>query len=240
MEEFKDNLRSGVDQVRDVVEQVTEADLNIDQRILKSIYDINEKSFLAKLMELADLCYYPLIFGVTAIGMFSVFVDPSSLKDSRLLLISYVVTFIIERILKKVVNRERPYQQMVGISKKDSSNLGKHNQVTSGFPSGHASTMFSICTGLSILLWNNYESKKGRPNEPSKVITILSIILCMSVAILITVNRSRIGMHYPSDIVTGSVIGTVISLIIFKTNIVSKAKVAFINHFLNSSINASN
>lgn len=96
---------------------------------------------------------------------------------------------IIVHSLKKILSRERPYKILeqlntFGINLKDYS-----------FPSGHTAASFSIATSLAL-------------NVPR-----LSIIVFI-VAIVVGISRIYLGVHYPTDVAAGIVIGFSIALII--------------------------
>lgn len=99
------------------------------------------------------------------------------------------ISQIIVHSLKRILSRERPYkilQQLntFGINLKDYS-----------FPSGHTAASFSIATTLAL-------------NLPK-----MSIIVFI-VAIVIGISRIYLGVHYPTDVAAGMVIGFTIAFIL--------------------------
>lgn len=109
------------------------------------------------------------------------------------LLFSVIITNLT---LKLIVARPRPYVTMtefVPLLKSSDPN---------SFPSGHTSTAFAAG-----MVWAKLFSKKW-----IKAIAVTQAI-CMGL------SRIYVGVHYPSDVLTGVVVGTccaVLSLIIFK------------------------
>ncbi len=96
------------------------------------------------------------------------------------LLIGYLVTNLI---LKNLVVRVRPYDAIVGLQAliaplRDSS-----------FPSGHATC--SIAAGFVML--------RGTPRYLGIPAFVLAVLICLS--------RLYLGVHYPTDVLAGALIG---------------------------------
>ncbi len=96
------------------------------------------------------------------------------------LLIGYLVTNLI---LKNLVLRVRPYDALVGLQ----ALIGPLRD--SSFPSGHATS--SIAAGFVAL--------RGAP----RYIGIPAFVL----AVLIALSRLYLGVHYPTDVLAGALIG---------------------------------
>lgn len=96
---------------------------------------------------------------------------------------------IIVQFLKILLSRERPYNiieklNTFGIELKDYS-----------FPSGHTTASFSIATTLSL-------------NMPE--ISIVVFIM----ASIIGISRIYLGVHYPTDVLAGIILGVTSSIIV--------------------------
>ncbi|WP_349408233.1 phosphatase PAP2 family protein [Pseudalkalibacillus sp. SCS-8] len=111
-----------------------------------------------------------------------------SLNDGELRMIGFqcllalAISHLPVQVSKKLYPRKRPYQVLpntITISKL----LKDHS-----FPSGHTTAIFSVVTPL--VLWN-------------PLFAVLFIPLSLSVAI----SRIYLGLHYPSDVFAGMLLG---------------------------------
>ena len=94
-------------------------------------------------------------------------------------------------LLKNYVARVRPYEVVRGLqclipAQKDWS-----------FPSGHASASFAS----AVVIYKSCHRGIGVP--------------ALIFAFAISVSRLDVGVHYPSDVIAGMIIGTLIALILF-------------------------
>ena len=114
-------------------------------------------------------------------------------KDYRVLgqtiLIALVITTIIgEGIIKNIVKRKRPFYG------DDDKELLISRPITYSFPSGHTASSFAVATVFI-----------KTDNAASLEIMLL--------ACLIAFSRIYLGVHYPSDVIGGGIIGTLCGLI---------------------------
>jgi membrane-associated phospholipid phosphatase len=87
--------------------------------------------------------------------------------------------------LKKIVNRPRPFVTYSDIFQKD-SHVGPYS-----FPSGHTSSAFALATSVSLCYPQWY------------------IVAPMALwAITVGYSRMYLGVHYPSDVLVGALIGS--------------------------------
>jgi undecaprenyl-diphosphatase len=95
----------------------------------------------------------------------------------------YLLSSVISNALKYSVMRPRPFMVYPFIQKLSAGGSGS-------FPSGHTSDAFSIAMIISLFF-----------PKPSVVISIFLW------AILVGYSRMDLGVHYPSDVFAGAVIG---------------------------------
>ena len=91
--------------------------------------------------------------------------------------------------IKNLVARTRPYEVVDGLK------LLIEKQSDYSFPSGHTGSSFAS----AIVLWKELPRKYG--------------VMALIVAVLIAYSRLYVGVHYPSDVLAGVVIGTVLALV---------------------------
>ncbi len=96
------------------------------------------------------------------------------------LLIGFVVTNLI---LKNAVMRPRPYDVVEGLR-------ALVTDPSWSFPSGHATSSFAAATALYM---------KARPRWEGAC--------ALAVAALISLSRLYVGIHYPTDVLCGALIG---------------------------------
>ena len=99
-------------------------------------------------------------------------------------------------LLKHLINRTRPYEVI------DSLSILISRQDSTSFPSGHTSAAFASWTALRLTIPQVLDKKKAR----------LFLILTLILAILISLSRMYVGVHYPTDILGGLVLGILYGL----------------------------
>lgn len=109
--------------------------------------------------------------------------DEKLFRNTEVLVGATIINLGITTVLKYTVNRTRPFVTYPDIFKKSKGG-------SPSFPSGHTSGAFATATSLSLSYPKWY------------VITPLYVWAC-------TVGYSRmdLGVHYPSDVLAGALIG---------------------------------
>lgn len=139
---------------------------------------------------LAEYLEYFLIFGFI---LFLVFLKKYSLKDKIKMGVfgfgsAIFARFVIVEIIRFFVHRPRPFiTHFVHQLVQESSY---------SFPSGHATFYFALATAAYI-----FNKKMGA--------------MFFLTAAVISVSRIAVGVHYPSDIAIGGLLGIIVSIIVF-------------------------
>lgn len=116
-------------------------------------------------------------------------------RDSKYITINLVLVFLLNRILKLIVARERP------------NVLRLVSEEGYSFPSGHAMVSMGFYGFLIYLTCANIKNKKIK----YPLIVFLSILI-----LLIGISRIYLGVHYATDIIGGFVIGIAYLIIFIK------------------------
>jgi membrane-associated phospholipid phosphatase len=106
------------------------------------------------------------------------------------LVIVLLLVAAITQGLKSVIDRDRPFTTYPNIEKLSSGG-------DSSFPSGHTLEAFAMAAAMSLL----FARKK-------------IIIPVYTWALLVAYSRVALGVHYPSDVLAGMIIGTFIGWLV--------------------------
>ncbi len=137
--------------------------------------------------------------GIVSFGIPSVvlgtglIMNDSTIKHKGLLLgTSLILTSGITVIMKYSINRERPFKTYPDIEKMSSAG-------SKSFPSGHTSEAFSTATSLSLAF-------------PKWYVIAPSYLWASSVGY----SRMHLGVHYPSDVAVGALVGAGSAFLCYK------------------------
>jgi membrane-associated phospholipid phosphatase len=158
---------------------------NIDIRILRSLNspkDLSSDRFFKTISNTEGYLVVglPVIVGLVGVGRH----DDQLLRNACVSLAAVTIDAGITEALKYSINRKRPFITYPDIIKKSSGG-------SPSFPSGHTSSSFALATSLSL-------------SYPKWYVIVPSYVWAGTVAY----SRMDLGMHYPSDVLAGAVIGS--------------------------------
>ena len=148
------------------------------------------------------------VLPVLSLWIFHIFKDKKN-RISLIVLIplSILITDQIGSNIKNLELRQRPYMtidqnkmNLLVKAKKGENGLYKNTKSSKkSFPSNHSANIWT----LSFILGYIYKNKRK---------------YFVTLAVLISISRVYIGVHYPLDIIIGAGIGLVVGLLLIKTS----------------------
>jgi undecaprenyl-diphosphatase len=98
---------------------------------------------------------------------------------------------VVAQVIARLVDRPRPF-----VAHPAAVHLFSHHAADAGFPSDHTTAAFAI--GVALLLRHR----------------VWGIVVLVAAALL-AVGRVGLGIHYPSDVLAGGVLGTLAALVLW-------------------------
>ncbi|MDO5644316.1 MAG: phosphatase PAP2 family protein [Dermabacter sp.] len=123
-----------------------------------------------------------------------------SWRPFAFLALSVAVSAAISHLAKAVVERPRP-------------TLTHHlvNETTLSFPSGHATCAAALLLSIAVLVSRaanaSDRSGVGGGARRARAVTVIAWVVAISGAILVGVSRVYFGVHWPTDVLAGWLIG---------------------------------
>jgi membrane-associated phospholipid phosphatase len=157
---------------------------NLDIRILRSI-NSPEKLPSDKFFQLVSNTNTYVVIGIPAtIGTVGLIKhDDKLIRNACVAIAAVAVNSVITEAMKYTINRTRPFNTYTDIVRKSPAG-------SPSFPSGHTSSAFATATSLSLMY-------------PKWYVIVPSICWAGTVGY----SRMHLGVHYPSDVLAGAVIG---------------------------------
>lgn len=160
---------------------------NFDTRLFRTINN-NRSKFKNHFFRVFDRSMIPCAFLVpTSMFIYSRAAEKTYDENSAYLLtVSELTNFVFTMGLKFTIKRPRPYVTLQNVHHK-----GKPKHDKYSFPSGHASFTFNMATMFALRY----------PKYPQVYAPMFAW------AMLVSYARPYFGMHYPSDLLAGAVVG---------------------------------
>ncbi len=159
----------------------------LDARVERAIYGIEARPFAAVMYGVNDVAY-PAFIGAAPVAAGVGLLQGDSVRPAVRIAAAEVGALGATFVLKRVFRRPRPYRTMPDIVARDAEHRAGDIRDPNSFPSGHAAASFAIATSISL--------SDGRLAAPA-----------LLWATAVSVSRVWHGVHYPSDILAGAVLG---------------------------------
>lgn len=168
---------------------------NIDIRLLRSVYspEVRASDNFFRFISNSDTYFIVATPAVMAVTGF-VRHDDMMLRNAVVNAGASVINLGITTALKYTINRSRPFETYPDIIKKADAG-------SPSFPSGHTSGAFATATALSLAYPEWYV-----------------IIPSFTYAGAVGYSRMYLGVHYPSDVLAGAILGAGSAYLTFKVN----------------------
>jgi membrane-associated phospholipid phosphatase len=166
-----------------------DADIDLLRRI-----NLNRNESFDRPMEIVSDCVAPIGFAVPLTELTVGFLrhDDKLKTDAAVDALSLLGAYAVTYSLKHVADRERPY---VTYPYLDNVVL----ESSPSFPSGHATNAFSTATSLSLAFKKWYV-----------------VLPAYAYAATVGYSRMHLGVHYPSDVLVGALVGSGTSVLCYE------------------------
>ena len=163
----------------------------LDARVFRAVYDFEDPAFSAAMRGVNIVSYPTFFIAVPAVGLTDWVVDGDAGAGTRILA-SELATMGVVFGLKNLIRRTRPYAALPDVERRPVGSEEPPGGIDPfSFPSGHSAVAFSIATSASLSFPEWYV-----------------IVPAMTWASTTALARVWHGMHFPSDIIVGALVGT--------------------------------
>ncbi|MBV6480172.1 MAG: hypothetical protein HGGPFJEG_03018 [Ignavibacteria bacterium] len=167
-----------------------------DVKIFRAFNNI-ESSFINSLINITNESINPVSIAAPAGMYIAARINDNHYDESSsiLLLLSEITNVSVTQGLKFLIKRDRPFRTLNNVKLSDTNSVtGSYS-----FPSGHSSESFTIATSLTL-------------RYPDNAFLIAGLY---TYATVVSLGRIYWGVHYPSDVFAGMLIGAGCSALIF-------------------------
>lgn len=162
----------------------------LDYRVLRAWYT-QEQPAVRSWMRATDHTAYPLFYGSPLLMWGLAAVDKVETQAAYRFTVTHVTTVGSTFLLKYVVKRDRPYARHDDIMPRRSSDLELVQRPDPrSFPSGHTALAVALATTLAL-------------EYPEPYVIVPSMLWAGSMGL----SRIWHGLHYPSDVLLGGLLG---------------------------------
>lgn len=167
--------------------------LDLDIAILKGIYENRNPVFDSTFIVITDSAP-ALAFGIPGILLIIALSKKNIVlrRNSLLILIAVALSAIVANILKYSIDLPRPYEIYPFIEKLSTGG-------SPSFPSGHTADAFAFALALGLIY--------------PKLYFIFPVFIW---ATLVGYSRMSLGVHFPSDVLAGAIIGLACALLTYR------------------------
>lgn len=174
---------------------------NIDIKILRTIYSSEAQPSDKFFKFVSDSHSEVVILVPLAMGVEGLINDNKKLFENACVIVAASAVNLGSTLaLKYSIDRRRPYETYPDI-------IGKSDEGGPSFPSGHTSAAFATATSLSLAY-------------PKWYVIVPSYLWASTVGY----SRMHLGVHYPSDVLGGMILGTGSAWVTYKANKWLKSK----------------
>ena len=169
----------------------TSAASSLDKRLFDRIYQIQAPAF-RRGMRAANATAYPVFVGGVAAAWLGVWAlrGGDDWSDAYRLTVSEIAALGTTVGVKYLVRRPRPYVRFSDVEAR--THVSRWDPYS--FPSGHAAIAFALATSWTL-------------SHPKWYVAVPGYVWATSVA----VSRVWLGVHYPSDVLFGALLGGVVA-----------------------------
>ncbi|MDA1029238.1 MAG: phosphatase PAP2 family protein [Bacteroidetes bacterium] len=161
----------------------------VDKTLFFAVFNSNGPA-MTTWMSTSDLVAYPIMFGTPVAALILMGVRGDDYHNALELSGSWAGAVGSSMLLKHLVKRVRPFAALKGVVAKTGYAGAKGLSSDASMPSGHATIAFALATSLSV-------------QHPQWYVVLPSALIASSIA----TSRVWLGVHYPSDVAMGAVLG---------------------------------